>query len=136
MVLGKLDLPVGLIHHRFTDPAPGVVLTRAGIRRDSISAEETLRPGSAAATSEKRPLDESGLGGLGNGSGRGVLKGQAHEAGMQAMDQDHERLGTAPAEAQSRQSAPDAAEGELDGRSDPGAVQALSQMIQEPPATL
>ena len=70
---------------------------------------------------------------------------QAHEAGMQAQDHAHERavasqqqqheqgMAQQQAEAQSRQSAQDAAQGELDGSSlRPEHIQALSQMIQQP----
>ena len=59
---------------------------------------------------------------------------QAHDAGMQAQDHAHERgLAQQQAEAQSKQSAQDAAQGGLDGSSlPPEHVQALSQMIQQP----
>jgi hypothetical protein len=59
---------------------------------------------------------------------------QAHDAGMQAQDHAHERaLAQQQADAQSRQSAQDAAQGDLDGTSlAPEHVQALSQMIQQP----
>jgi hypothetical protein len=59
---------------------------------------------------------------------------QAHDAGMQAQDHAHERgLAQQQADAQSQQSAQDAAQGNLDGSSlPPEHVQALSQMIQQP----
>jgi hypothetical protein len=53
---------------------------------------------------------------------------------MQAQDHAHERaLAQQQADAQSQQSAQDAAQGELNGSSlPPEHVQALSQMIQQP----
>jgi hypothetical protein len=59
---------------------------------------------------------------------------QAHEAGMQAMDQAHEHsIADKQAANASAQSAQDAAQGDVDGTAlPPEHVQALSQMIQQP----
>jgi hypothetical protein len=59
---------------------------------------------------------------------------QAHDAGMQAQDHAHENaMADKQADIASRQSAQDAAQGDLEGSAlAPEHVQALSQMIQQP----